>query len=123
MNKIMFFQQYSHNLLVDMWSYLRRSKQTNLIYIQFPSNYLFQKLVQKVVKKTLEYESILYKPTELLVDLYYFQKILSPRYNIILNLLSVSYVSSKIGNVLKNLFLKSIPEVDDSLCYFLYYRS
>ena len=106
-----------------MWSYLRRSKQTNLIYIQFPSNYLFQKLVQKVVKKTLEYESILYKPTELLVDLYYFQQILSPRYNIILNLLSVSYVSSKIGNVLKNLFLKSIPEVDDSLCYFLYYRS
>ena len=37
-----------------MWSYLRnqRSKQTNLVYLQFLSNYvLFQKLTQKVVKK------------------------------------------------------------------------
>ena len=41
-------------LLVDMWPYLRNQpqKQTNLVDIQFLSNYaLFQKLVQKVVKK------------------------------------------------------------------------
>ena len=33
------------------------------------------------------------------------------------------YVSSKITNYWKNLFLKNIREIEDSLFYFLYYPS
>ena len=55
-----------------MWSYLRnqRLKQTNRVDLQsFELCNLFQKLMQKVVKKkNLEDESILHNSTELSLD-------------------------------------------------------
>ena len=55
-----------------MFSYLlnQRSKQTNLANLQFLLNYaLFSKnLRRKLLKKNLEYDSILYDSTELSVD-------------------------------------------------------
>ena len=54
-----------------MCSYLRnqQSKQTNLAYLQFLSNYvLFSKnWCKKLLKKHLEYKSILYTSTEISV--------------------------------------------------------
>ena len=85
-----------------MCSYLRNqwSKQTNLVCLQFLSNYaLFPKnSCRKLLKKNLEYENILYNSTELSVDghpdnfkikLYHFQERLSLQNNIILKLLSL----------------------------------
>ena len=84
-----------------MWSYLRnqRSKQTNLVGLQFLSNYaLFsKKLVQKVVKKgtlnmkvyyiiTLN-DRLIRHPEKFKIKLQDFQERLSLRYNIILKLL------------------------------------
>ena len=56
------------------------------------------------------------------IKLHYFQERLSLRYDIILKLLTVSasYVSSEITNFQKDLFLMSIPEVEDSLYFTLY---
>ena len=56
------------------------------------------------------------------IKLHYFQERLSLRYDIILKLLAVSasFVSSEITNFQKDLFLMSIPEVEDSLYFTLY---
>ena len=101
---------------MDTWSYLRSqlSKQTNLVDLQLLSNYaLFSKnWGRKLLKKNLEYESILYNSTELPVDwksgefqnetilfIFISRKIIqerifqeSLRYNIILNLLSPFHI-------------------------------
>ena len=54
-----------------MWSYLRNqlSKQTNLVHLQFLSNYgLFSKnWCSKLLKKNHEYKNILFNSTERLV--------------------------------------------------------
>ena len=64
-----------------------RSKQTNVADLQFLLNYtLFSKIWgKKMLKKNLEYESILYKSFK--IKLYYYQEKLSLRCNIILKLL------------------------------------
>ena len=81
----------------------------NLADLQFLLNYaLFCKhLCRKLLKKPLEYESILYNSTELSVDsghpwifkikLYYFQERSSLRYNIILKLLSLFHICSYVS--------------------------
>ena len=55
-----------------MWSYLRnqRSKQTDLVYLQFLSNYGFfsKNWCKKLSKEDHENRSILYNATELVVD-------------------------------------------------------
>ena len=88
-----------------MWSYLRnqRSKQTNLVDLQFLLNYaLFSKnSCRELLKKTsnmkvyyiiqLNYQLTEY-PENFKIKLYYFQERLSLRYNIILKLLSLFHI-------------------------------
>ena len=102
-----------------MWSHLRnqRSKQTNLVRftISFKLCTLFQKLVQKVVKKGTSNMKVYYiiplnyrltgHPENFKIKLYYFQETLTLRYNIILKFVSLyNYVSSEITNFQKDLF-------------------
>ena len=87
-----------------MWSYLRnqRSKHKNFVNLRFLRiMHSFPKTgSESFLKKNFEYENTLYNSIELSVDLisrefqklYYFQERVSFRYNIILNLLSVSYM-------------------------------
>ena len=98
--------------------------------VSFKLRTLFQKLVQKVVKKeTLNMKvycmiPLNYRltghPENFKMKLYFFQEKVSLRYNIILKLLSLFHVSSKI-TFKRTYFLKNIPEVEDSLFYFLHY--
>ena len=79
--------------------------------ISFELCTLFQKLAQKVIKKkNLEYESILYNSIQLSVDWSYNPEVIA----------SVSYMFlAKQLTSKGTYFLKSTPEVEDSLCYFL----
>ena len=92
---------------------------------------LFQKLVQKAVKKRTLDMKLYYiiplnyqltgHPENFKIKLYYFQERLSLLYKIILKLRSplyFMYVSSDITSK-RTYFLKSIPEVENSLFYFI----
>ena len=62
-------------------------------------------------------------PENFKIKAYYFQERLIVRYNIILKSVSPFHVCSVITNFKKDLLFKSFLEVEDSLFYFLYYRS
>ena len=90
--------------------------------------------LQKVVKKRTSNVKVYYiiplnyfftgHPENFKIKLYCFQERLSLRYNIILKLcLHFICVSSAITNFQRTFLLKSILKVEDSLFYFLYYRS
>ena len=92
------------------------------------------KKLKKLLKKNLEYESILYNSTELLVDWtsreFLNQTILfSRKIKFLMRhnpevIVSISYIFLAKQQTSKRIYsLKSIPEVEDSLFYFLYHHS